>query len=275
MVVLINYANDKYEKVRRLNSITGKMIGLFDKVVEYGPSDIDVEFRNENQFLLNQTRGNGLWLWKPYFILKTLNDVEDDDIVFYSDSAAFFVRSVKPIVSLTKEKGIWISVLPLFEEQFTKRSVFEEIGCTELKYQDSVQFSASFLAFKKCDKSIEFVTSWLKQCCKKEMLMFDSRKDINESDTFIAHREDQSILSLLAKKNGIEGYQDPTQYSVIPEEYYDRGRKFQRYKKQDYKPMIVHHRSYKINIIAFLKQSAYALLPLQITRAWYTRNKQI
>lgn len=273
MVVLINYANEKYEKVRKINSITGKMIGSFDKVIEYSPSDIDVEFRQKNEFLLNQARGNGLWLWKPYFILKTLNEVDDNDIVFYSDSASFFVRSVQPIVSLAKENGIWISVLPLFEEQFTKNNTFKEIGCTELKYRDSVQFSASFLAFKKCKKTIEFVTSWLEHCCEKEVLMFDPRKDVNESDSFIAHREDQSILSLLAKKNEIVGHQDPTQYSVIPEEYFDKGRKFQSYKKQDYKPMIVHHRLYKVNIIVFLKQTAYAFLPLKIARAWYTRKK--
>ena len=32
-------------------------------------------------------RGAGYWIWKPYIIWKTLQDVEDGDIVCYIDSA--------------------------------------------------------------------------------------------------------------------------------------------------------------------------------------------
>lgn len=41
-VILINYANKSFRKSQKLNSLTGKKEGLFDKVISYKPTtDLD------------------------------------------------------------------------------------------------------------------------------------------------------------------------------------------------------------------------------------------
>lgn len=269
MNVLINYADEKYHKVQRLNSLSGRMFGGFDKVIEYGPDDIDCKFKVENIKILENKRGNGLWLWKPYFILKTLNTLEDGDVLFYCDSAAFFVRKIKAVLEILKNQDIWISALPLIEKQFTQPSVFETLGCNEEKYTESPQLSGSFIAFKKSNWSIDFVKEWLKYCCNKNILDCDNEKEVIirvQYPFFISHREDQSVLSLLAKKYGVKEYQDPSQYSIFPEKYVRGTREAHFYAKYDYKPFIVHHRKSNIAIIDFLLQTIYVLLPYRIAR---------
>lgn len=269
MNVLINYANEKYHKVQRLNSLSGKIFGGFDKVIEYGPDDIDCEFKKENQMILESKRGNGLWLWKPYFILKTLYALEDGDVLFYCDSAAFFVRKIKAVLEILKSQDIWISTLPLIEKQFTQPSVFETLVCSEGKYTETPQMSGSFIAFKKSNWSLVFVKEWLEYCCDQSILDCNQEKEKmirSQYPYFISHREDQSIISVLTKKYGIKGYQDPSQYSVFPEKYIRGTSVAKFYDKYDYKPFIVHHRKSDIEIIAFLLQTVYVLLPYKLSR---------
>lgn len=248
------------------------MFGGFDKVIEYSPNDIDCEFKKDNKDILAHERGNGLWLWKPYFILKTLETVEDDDTVFYCDSAAFFVRSANAVFEVLKNQDIWISTLPLIEKQFTQPSTFEVMKCGEERYYETPQFSGSFIAFRKSRWSLNFVKEWLKYCCNADILDCDPQKESvirKQHPYFISHREDQSIISLLAKKNNIKGYQDPSQYAIFPEKYV-RGKSIAKfYNKHDYKPFIVHHRKSVIEAKYFVHQTIYVLLPYKMSRKIY------
>mgnify|MGYP001244360140 CR=1 FL=1 len=70
MKILINYADKQYEPARKWNTLTGRYIARFDKVYEYTPNDIDQSFAKLHHDILSQKRGNGLWLWKPYFVNK-------------------------------------------------------------------------------------------------------------------------------------------------------------------------------------------------------------
>lgn len=42
-------------------------------MIEYGPEDIEVSFKEANANILEYKRGNGLWIWNPYLIKKTLD----------------------------------------------------------------------------------------------------------------------------------------------------------------------------------------------------------
>ena len=125
MNILVNYANEDYRSTQRWNSWSGKHIAGFDKIVEYSPEDIDEDFRQRYAAILSIPRGNGLWLWKPYFIHLTLQEALPDDIVCYSDSGSFWVRSFKYVLRWMKNQDIWASVLPFIEWQWTRRECFE------------------------------------------------------------------------------------------------------------------------------------------------------
>lgn len=66
----INY--DENFKKQRENAIRLEKNGNFDKIILYLPTDIDKKFYEKNKNILSQKRSGGYWLWKPYFIVKTL-----------------------------------------------------------------------------------------------------------------------------------------------------------------------------------------------------------
>jgi hypothetical protein len=61
-----------YDAVNRLiNQV--KILNIFDKIIGYTDNDLknDVEFwTKHSNFIENNKRGYGYWLWKPYIIKK-------------------------------------------------------------------------------------------------------------------------------------------------------------------------------------------------------------
>ena len=79
---LIVYGTQNYNNAIR--SLIKSSKNFFDEHHVFGPSDISGDFYEKNQHILDQKRGAGYWLWKPYFIYKTLkkiNDGEDYDFI--------------------------------------------------------------------------------------------------------------------------------------------------------------------------------------------------
>ena len=62
---------------------------LFDKFHIYYDTDLknDSQFLNEHSnFIENNPRGYGYWLWKPYIIFKTMLQIKEGDTILYCDS---------------------------------------------------------------------------------------------------------------------------------------------------------------------------------------------
>ena len=46
-------------------------------------------------------RGGGYWIWKPYFILKTLKEkIKYNDYLIYSDSGSVYINSAYYLLSV-------------------------------------------------------------------------------------------------------------------------------------------------------------------------------
>lgn len=67
-IIAISYSNEKYQRQLKLNKKSALEVGKVDIHYSYGPNDIDPNFKKKNKDILSRTRGNGYWLWKPYFI---------------------------------------------------------------------------------------------------------------------------------------------------------------------------------------------------------------
>lgn len=264
--VLISYADEGYKRSQHLQAKTAKIAGFTD-IIEYGPQDIDASFKNEHEDIFQYKRGNGLWLWKPYLIKKTLDDMQDGEILFYCDSGACFFRNVKGIISKLSCQDVWVSVLPLKEKQFTKQLTFDIMGCNSDKYKETAQISGAFCAFKKSDFSTKFVDEWLRYCC--DIRALEPPNDLSQEATYYyGHREDQSILSLLVKKYNLQAWSDPSQYGRLPEKYKRDGCEMSYYGKQigqeDYPICILHHRTKNGNKKVLFNQFLCATLPRKV-----------
>ena len=216
---LINYADKSHFHAQKINAFTGLQIAGFDEVIEYSIGDIDIDFKNKNSHILNQRRGAGYWIWKPYIILKTLNKISEEDILFYSDSGVEFISSINPLVEICKKEtqGLLIFNMEPIERNKevlqTKKDAFILMNCNEDKYIESHPRIGSFSMWRKNDFTIKLAEEWL-EYCQDERIVTDlpNQCGIPEDIRHENHRHDQSIFSLLTKKYEIKSYIDISQW---------------------------------------------------------------
>lgn len=214
--ILINYAHKKYYKSQEINSKSGLEKGGFTESIKFGFNDIDDNFKKENQHILSQQKGAGYWLWKPYIILETLRNISENDIIFYCDSGSFFVGNFNDYLfnrCFDDEKGIILFNGNYPNYEYTKRDCFYYMGCDENKYTQGNHLTASFQLVRKTDFTLNFYSEHL-NFSKDYRISTDSPNEcgLNNHNGFIAHRHDQSILSLLSIKYGVTLLEDISQY---------------------------------------------------------------
>lgn len=215
MVVLLNFANDLFKDKQQKQNETARRIGGIDQIYSFSPKDIDEDFLKNNHEILSNPRGNGYWLWKPYFILKILQTLNEEDYLFYCDSGANFIENVDSLLSL--QKNINQDIIPFhdqhIEKHYTKRDTFLLLDCDQTEYTDSLQIWAGFNVWKKTSFTIHFLNEWL-QYAQDPRAITDQPNILGQNNypEFIAHRHDQSIFSLLCKKYHLKSFPDPTQF---------------------------------------------------------------
>lgn len=243
MIVAINYSDKNFTASQKYNTETAYKYGGVDKVIEYSPEDIDREFYLKNESILSNKRGGGYWLWKPYIILHTMDQLNEGDYLIYCDSGAAYIRNVRYLIeSLEKVKqDIMPFELPLVEKQWTQRETFKLMECEETNYKETNQILATYILIRVSEKSRKFISEYINFCENKKILI---EHDDDEDNVFIEHRHDQSVFSLLCKKYNLETFRDPSQYGIRPWEYLDNGRIYnpQKYDNSCYPQILVSFR---------------------------------
>ena len=105
-IVAITYGNIFFKRQLELNRKSALEVGEVDVHYAYGPKDLDHEFKHKNKEILSRGRGNGLWLWKPYIINKTIVEKLDyGDYLIYTDAAMIFMNSSHLLIDFLKENN--------------------------------------------------------------------------------------------------------------------------------------------------------------------------
>ncbi len=266
----INYSDDNFKTQQEFALKMAKKKGCFDYTQGFGPSDIDVIFLENNKNILKQPRGGGYWLWKPYIINKMLNTLKEDDYLFYSDSGAFFLKSVD-ILILELEKynqDIMCFETIHIESHWTKKELFLAMGCDTDFYRNSNLIKAGFQLIKKTPFSVSFYAELLEYSCNE--LNITDMLTIKQNHDFIEHRHDQSILSLLYKKHKLRPFKDATQWAddktnKFPEEYKDV-----LFGNGKARP-VLDYLAYRFSIIGYLKKILKVLGIYSLVRSTYKK----
>jgi hypothetical protein len=211
----INFAKGRYIKSQEYCSASAKAVG-FDEIKSYTEKDIDDEFYQRNKSILDQPRGAGYWLWKPYFINKTLNEMNDGDLLVYSDSGSYYQMSVQPLIDLinkNKHGVLSFELLGLLEKDYTKKDTFELMGLDEDKYVNSSQREATYVWLIKNKFTVSLINEYLNYA-QDERIITDLASTNKNYDGFKDHRHDQSIWSLLCKKYDIEPHRLISQHGA-------------------------------------------------------------
>jgi hypothetical protein len=204
-ITLINYANSGYVKSRAEQKETALTIAGFNKVIEYNYEDIDDDFKRTCSKHFDNPRGAGYWVWKPYFILKTLDTLQDGDVLAYCDSGACFKSSILPYIN--KMKGSIMLFYPdnksFIEKVWTKMDILKHLQVhNNMTILQTVQLEGGFILLKKSDISYRFITEWL-ELCKDYHLISDEPSIKPNLCEFTENRHDQALLSILGKKHRV------------------------------------------------------------------------
>lgn len=215
MIYLINYANKKYRKCQKLNTKTAYKKGKVDRVINYSDDDIDPKFRKEHNNILSVHKGNGYWLWKPYFIYKTLCDIDFGDYLMYCDSGAYFINDVHLLIDCMERdnQDLMCFEIDTIEKDWSKRDAFILMDADEKKYYSTKQREGGFVLIKKTKNTMKFSREYLDYSCDYRIISDDSNVMGKENyDGFVENRHDQTVYSILSKKYGYIPYRDIAQF---------------------------------------------------------------
>ena len=203
-VVAISYANYKYLKQLKINKFTALNVGKVDEYYSYKPDDIDVNFKKKNKDILSRKRGDGYWLWKPYFILKTLRDkLNKGDYLIYTDAGILYKNKVERVIKfmISKNEDIWSIRTGYLEKKFSKRDAFILLDADSPIYTDTFQYMAGIQIYKKSNFSEKFLEKLLNYSTDRRIITDDpNTQGLPNYREFIDHRHDQTILSIITKK---------------------------------------------------------------------------
>lgn len=219
MIVAVNYADKSFKKAQRLNSKTARQWGA-DKVIEYGPEDIDADFRERNKEILNSARGGGFYLWKPYVFRKAYEEIQEGDYLIYTDSGSIYVNKIQYFIDCMEKEHVNIMIFSLqnelLEKKYTKRDTLLLTNCDEEKYINTPQSIGGYMICRKSPEVEAFFDEVLKYA-QDIRAISDRPNELGSPnyEGFVDHRHDQSVISLMSKKHEIKRFRDPSQYGLI------------------------------------------------------------
>lgn len=211
MIHFLTYSDGNYQEKQQ------KLVGLassgFNCIAENRNNLILTEFYSRNRAILDQNRGAGYWLWKPYYIYKHLNLINDGDILFYLDSGDSFKPELfRDFESVMKDRDYILTSGAFLQKHYTKGDCFYLMGCDDSKYKNRLQLEAGILVFRKTAKTLEFVRKWLDFCRNPQIITDSPNLFLENSPGFVDHRHDQSILTNLAEMDGFSSDETMRKY---------------------------------------------------------------
>lgn len=186
-----------------------KNLNIFDNIYNYNINDLknDKDFwdRHKN-FFENNKRGGGYWLWKPYIIHKTIEKLQDGDLLLYLDCGCEIIVEEKKYmlknINDVKEYKLLASLAEKSNENtFTKMDLIHKLNMNNnTKELEMLQIEAGIIFLEVSPLFKNIIKEWYELGSDYHNID-DSSSIIPNHNTFIEHRHDQSIFSLLIKKN--------------------------------------------------------------------------
>lgn len=219
----ITFADGKKYKTDRIIK-EAEESGFFKECEAYDPRDFDSNFRKKHWNYIKkkkqyidiydktfENRGFGYWVWKPYIILKAMENLEYGDYLIWCDSGntinpkgykrmkeLFFLLERYDIVTfrLKYEETTWSkmdSILAVLQAMGKNHDDLHTSLTTDRK-----QKTSAILLLKKTEVSLEMLRVW-SNLANDYHLIDDSPSIEPNIPEFKEHRHDQSLLSLVTR----------------------------------------------------------------------------
>jgi hypothetical protein len=200
----VTYSDGAFERARTRLVREAAASGDFEVVVELTPGDMDEPFRARNAGILQQRRGAGFWLWKPWAAARVARLLRANDFLVYLDAGCKILRSLQPWLDAAAAADPGWHVLEFGEPiaRWTKGDIFEALGVTPAQYGAAQQVLAGVWAMRVTPASMALLERWL-ALAQDAQLITDAPSRAPNPPGFSENRHDQSIFSLLVRLHNV------------------------------------------------------------------------
>ena len=197
-----------------------------DEIRLYRESSIeDTEFYKSNQGVFKYKKYYGYFLWKPYIIDKTLKTSMSDYILYcdsnirFSDISRFLTRFNDVMVNTG---NFFVKHVHWINKDWTKRDTFFVMDADNIRYWDAHQIWSVLSGFSRSYRSVELLKHYLFYCANPQIVTEEPNVcGLPNLVGFREHRWEQSVLSILVERYGIDTigeYEAQGYYSKIYDE---------------------------------------------------------
>ena len=191
----VSYGDACYKESLERIGREAEGLHLFDEVVLYTDDSLPEPFAG---YTRKYRRGGGYWLWKPWVVWHTLEQMQEGDMLVYADAGCslFPHPDWEKYFRCLVDKDAVFFVAEGKNKRWCKRMVFEAFTpkCRLWKYAHQIQ--ATFFLVKKTQDN-EAIRRWYEAALRHPELFVDVCKEEigGELPAFREHRHDQSVLT--------------------------------------------------------------------------------
>ena len=195
-------SNDEYINLAEKTVQSVKNLYSQCETKVFKPKDLPNEINDYGKIY---SKGYGYWIWKPYIIKEALHKINKNDILLYLDGRSGLRKTGKPIRWLDDfilenkfDIGIWQMVHK--EMSWTNGDIISAFNLDlNSELVKTGQFAATFHAWRKNKRSLNFLNEWLNFLLDNREICRDEISQKLNHKKFIGNRHDQSVFSLMIK----------------------------------------------------------------------------
>ena len=194
-------------------------MGVFgDRIRVWNENDLDGKFRDKmKDHLIPGSRGYGYWCWKPQIVLQLFREMEEGDVLLYTDAGCHLnprgIPRLMEYFDLAKEHGIvafqarTMDTPPrhfLLDRDWSKGDLLDFFNVRkDLAILETGQLGGTSFLVCKSKEMEEFFVEF-RNVFEDHFALCDNSPSISPNLLgFKENRHDQSVFSLLGKKQGI------------------------------------------------------------------------
>lgn len=224
-VILISYADGDATYLKNQNALSMSALNRgIDTIHMYRREHIDSVFYEQHKNILTQKRGAGYWLWKPYFILRTMESAPENAVIVYADSGVVLTQSLDPLLAhLSDVSRILVGHgKPVPLRHHAKVEAWSAIlsGHTAQQREDILNQQniwGFLIALKNTPDNRAYIKRWLVLCENAALLTDTPFESAAQESGFEFHQHDQSLLSLIDGQERVMNAQS-LQSLIVPKD---------------------------------------------------------
>lgn len=219
---LISFGDSRMRRSQERIEKQAAELKVFKSVSILNENDLAPDFRLKHiDKLVLGSRGFGYWVWKPHIVRRKLENLDEDDVLLYTDIGCWLNKNGKQQLLRYVEKlrdsshGVAafqnifsrdknnMKFYSLPECNWTKPDVFDHFSISEsdVIYKSEQIFSTAFFV-KNNNAGRQVISNWENLYNESFFLFDDNYRRKPDVVDFGEHRHDQSIFSILLKLNG-------------------------------------------------------------------------